>query len=724
MSQEIIKEFLVSLGYRIDPASEKELNKKTRKLEGDLKKNSEESEKSLKQFVGTVAGRAAAVTAALSAAAVAMTAVVARVAEGFEQLYYSSQRTGATVANIKAFGYAISQMGGTVDGARSSLENFAQKLRRSPGYYDMLKSLGVQTRDANGKLRDSTELLADLGKVLAKKEPFEALAFADVLGIDEATLKALMDNKGDLRKFMEESAAAAKKVGLDNEAAAKNSKEFMRELRSLQLMLETVVQKIASDLTPTMVKYMGEMREWFEKNGDAIGKAIAYVADAVARTVKVLGDLVVAIKPVTDGFDAIAQSLTGQSGLQVAFEAFALYLTTKWLVRILGAFAAVGGGFAGMLLRLGMSPAGALALGGAAVYAGVESHRDFQRRADAIEKPGGRDPFGAIDERDKNRFPKKDTRSFWQRHAPKWLGGKDAPAGGGDSGKAGGDSGASKGSRQMASAGIIPVEGRALLDTVASTEAQDYNVMYGGRKFSAYSDHPRVNHLITSGPNAGKTSSAAGRYQFLASTWDEQARKLGLKDFSPRSQDIAAWDLAKTTYHGNTGRDLEADLKSGDQELMAGIGGALSGRWTSLPGGIEQGQGTSRMQRSFLTALARQKAAAEGQTQSSVAPSAPQGQGLSRLKDSDLPPAVTRLGDAAMRAADIQRRIDDVFSNDRARLMPSGTTNDNSQSLSLNPVTNITVMGSGDPSAIGSSIAGHQSRVNADLLRNTQGAFR
>jgi muramidase (phage lysozyme) len=36
------------------------------------------------------------------------------------------------------------------------------------------------------------------------------------------------------------------------------------------------------------------------------------------------------------------------------------------------------------------------------------------------------------------------------------------------------------------------------------------------------------------------TSTAAGAFQFLSRTWDECAKALGLTDFSPASQDLAA----------------------------------------------------------------------------------------------------------------------------------------------------------------------------------------
>lgn len=128
---------------------------------------------------------------------------------------------------------------------------------------------------------------------------------------------------------------------------------------------------------------------------------------------------------------------------------------------------------------------------------------------------------------------------------------------------------------------------RALLETIAGPESKgDYNVIYGGGKFTDYADHPRQFVEITSGPNKGQYSSAAGKYQFLGSTWDDQAAKLGLTDFSPASQDAAAWNLAQETYKAKTGRSLLADLDAGDTSR---IPAALKGQWTSLPGGIEQG---------------------------------------------------------------------------------------------------------------------------------------
>lgn len=156
---------------------------------------------------------------------------------------------------------------------------------------------------------------------------------------------------------------------------------------------------------------------------------------------------------------------------------------------------------------------------------------------------------------------------------------------------------------QQSAAGVPPV-GMAFLDAIAKSESSGrYDVVYGGGRVGDLSRHPGKYVTIQSGPNKGKKSSAAGRYQFLERTWNQYANKLGLKDFSKKSQDRAAWELAKDTYKAKTGGDLQADLESGDPKAVARAASALSGVWTSLPKGIEQGQTAKQFATNYATAL-------------------------------------------------------------------------------------------------------------------------
>ncbi|HFV0559243.1 TPA: glycoside hydrolase family protein [Escherichia coli] len=91
----------------------------------------------------------------------------------------------------------------------------------------------------------------------------------------------------------------------------------------------------------------------------------------------------------------------------------------------------------------------------------------------------------------------------------------------------------------------------AFLDMLAWSEGTDkpgqptrnrgYDVIVGGSLFTSYDDHPRK--LIALNPKL--KSTAAGRYQLLSRYWDAYRKQLGLKDFSPASQDAVALQQIK-----------------------------------------------------------------------------------------------------------------------------------------------------------------------------------
>lgn len=102
-----------------------------------------------------------------------------------------------------------------------------------------------------------------------------------------------------------------------------------------------------------------------------------------------------------------------------------------------------------------------------------------------------------------------------------------------------------------------------------TADSGGYSRLFGGGNFTGFADHPR--QKIT---KWGLTSTAAGAYQFLASSWDETKRTMGLVDFSPASQDLAA--LGRLAARGALDDVLAGRFTSAIKKINR--------EWASLPG--------------------------------------------------------------------------------------------------------------------------------------------
>ncbi|HDL6609925.1 TPA: glycoside hydrolase family 104 protein [Yersinia enterocolitica] len=107
----------------------------------------------------------------------------------------------------------------------------------------------------------------------------------------------------------------------------------------------------------------------------------------------------------------------------------------------------------------------------------------------------------------------------------------------------------------------------------ASYANSGYNTMFGGDQFYDNSDHPRQLKDFTQTDGTKNKTSAAGRYQFTSSSWDDAAQALNLTDFSPRSQDLAALFLIQRAGQ------LENVTNGNFADATSGLGGV----WASLP---------------------------------------------------------------------------------------------------------------------------------------------
>lgn len=150
---------------------------------------------------------------------------------------------------------------------------------------------------------------------------------------------------------------------------------------------------------------------------------------------------------------------------------------------------------------------------------------------------------------------------------------------------------------------IMPSAGgniAAMLAAISAAEGtagqpDPYRVCFGySHTIGNLSEHPAITGEWTgkrlsdsmcagAGLGPGCVSTAAGKYQIIKRTWVGVRDKLGLRDFSPASQDAAAVELLRQ-------RGALGPLGRGD---FAGAVAAARKEWASLPGaGYGQGERT------------------------------------------------------------------------------------------------------------------------------------
>lgn len=137
---------------------------------------------------------------------------------------------------------------------------------------------------------------------------------------------------------------------------------------------------------------------------------------------------------------------------------------------------------------------------------------------------------------------------------------------------------------------------RALMRTISAAESnteEPYHTLYGGKRVESLSEHPDLCLTIVAGPNTGDCTTAAGRYQFLTTTWLSKAEEYHPQSFGwrpwwaeysfePSYQDkvVYRWLTDEAAW----GHSIPQLLREGRLPEVLEM---LSGTWTSLGYGIE-----------------------------------------------------------------------------------------------------------------------------------------
>jgi hypothetical protein len=308
----VIQEFLVGLGFKIDETSQKRFAEATTNAAAGVAKlqaQAQAAAKGLQDFakgLGETAaapmrkydeatrklaqrhaemrkgvvelGRAAVVTATTFAAG------ILQVAKNYEQLFYISQQTGSSVADLSKLSFGFSQIGIAGEQALGLMQRMALAMKAQPGLQGFLGNLigpqDVQRLAGNlGTIRDQTGAFLKLIDRLATMAPAIRAQIGQMFGIPQDVLEQAIANRDTLRKAYEEYGQLLDKAGVNQDAFAKQSRDFMNLLGKLwsefSLVLTQAAVPIVKALTPVLATIDQLLQDLLQFNAAMPGAAIA-----------------------------------------------------------------------------------------------------------------------------------------------------------------------------------------------------------------------------------------------------------------------------------------------------------------------------------------------------------------------------------------------------------------------------------------------------------------
>lgn len=286
-SANMLREYLVGIGFKVD----------------------DQQFKKFKAGMETIAKGAKVVSETLATTSTVVAASVAAMASQFEKLYYQSQRTKASAANIQALEFAAEQVGVSADQASNALEGLTTALRTNVGMKGYLKALGVK------EAKDSTETLFNLiARLKQMGAPGTAgynvaAQIAAQFGIDERTLFHMEQGIDKMRAAYEARKKLAAGFGTDADKLAAQSREFMNLLRQLEARLLAVTMVVERDLLPWGIKLL----TWINNAIDKFGAWDKKIHDLHPTLAKLLS-LVIALGSALGGI-AVSKGLLNLLGI-------------------------------------------------------------------------------------------------------------------------------------------------------------------------------------------------------------------------------------------------------------------------------------------------------------------------------------------------------------------------------------------------------------------------
>lgn len=226
MATDVLREFMVRLGFAVDDAS-------YRKFQDSVKRVTDQV-----QEIGAV----------VTAVAGAITAMVEKSARDFESLFFFARRAGTTVASLQELQYIAKQAGmGVNDLAQMTQQLFDRIVETGGGVAVVLHQMHVNTTEmVNGvmKMRDTKDILLDVAKsfhdLYESGQAFIAIKYGEQLGYSADQVVKLATGYEKMAQASKDYAEIIKNAGLTPTDIEKMGQGWENTATKLNKFLETL----------------------------------------------------------------------------------------------------------------------------------------------------------------------------------------------------------------------------------------------------------------------------------------------------------------------------------------------------------------------------------------------------------------------------------------------------------------------------------------------------
>lgn len=262
----VIDSFLIALGFQAD----------TKGAE-DYKASLESVERTLATLTGVAA-----------AAAAGIGWVVHKAAESMGALNDFANMNDVSAAAVDTLGKAAVAFDSSLDAVKSSIQGLNSIIGEASlgvGRGAMIfQKLGLSAKDANGNVKNTTQMLEEVsGKIQNMSRP-EQLAYLAKLRIDPSLIQLLKDGPEAFRQIKEDFGGAAIFSDEDYEMADKVDKLFNKASASVGIFAKQLAVSLFPVVKQALEAYMTWFKESRKANGETIAKALQLVV-AVLQTV-------------------------------------------------------------------------------------------------------------------------------------------------------------------------------------------------------------------------------------------------------------------------------------------------------------------------------------------------------------------------------------------------------------------------------------------------------